>query len=182
MIFNMISPFVLCVTTCILIYINYTLKEKSLHDKRYCKTKTKGMVVGYESRTRFGVNLPIVKYRIGNMSYKTVGPKYEFIIQNKFEMPWINQEILSTSDPMGKIFEYKRTSGAVLNKKINPMKELFPIGTEVDVFYDKFSPEDGCVLRYVDYTKMYRYICCFMALISFMLFIGRCHILLNILL
>lgn len=92
------------------------------------------------------IGLSTVFYTINGKEYKIVGPKYK------------TYKVITKSRPLSKnSMEYKeenqvltinRTSNSFVGKYKNPIEELYPIDSEIDVYYNPENPKLSYVLRY----------------------------------
>ena len=109
-----------------------------------------GIIKKYTLATRggenSGIHLPVVHYIVNGKEYKVVGPEYKAY------------KIIAKSSPCGKnemeykeenqILKINRTSNSFAGVYNNPIEELYPINSEIDVYYDPSNPKLSYVLRY----------------------------------
>ena len=127
-----------------LCFYKYLLQEKK------CTSQVKGTVKKYTLFSHGGktssVNLPVVFYTVNGKQYKVVGPEYRAIktltktspvAQNSMEVYEDNQTLT-----------VKRTKNAFIGIFKNPMEELYPLNSQIDVYYDPENPKLAYVLRY----------------------------------
>lgn len=134
----------------VLILVAFKLFYKYLIQEKKCTNKVKGIIKKYTLTSRGGensaVHLPIVFYTIDGKEYKVVGPEYKAY------------KIITKSTPLNKNnIEYKeenqvltinRTSNTLVGIYKNPMEKLYPINSEIDVYYNPENPKLSYVLRY----------------------------------
>jgi len=134
----------------VLFLIAFKSFYKYLIQEKKCTNKIKGIVKKYTLASRggedSGVHLPVVFYTINGKEYKVVGPEYKAY------------KVITKSTPLSKnSMEYKeenqvliinRTSNSFVGIYKNPIAELYPVGSEVDVYYDPENPKLSFVLRY----------------------------------
>ena len=134
----------------VLFLIAFKSFYKYLIQEKKCTNKVKGIVKKYTLASRggenSGVHLPIVFYTINGKEYKVVGPEYK------------TYKVITKSTPLSKnSMEYKeenqvltinRTSNSFVGIYKNPIKELYPIDSEIDVYYNPENPKLSYVLRY----------------------------------
>lgn len=130
------------------VYYKYLIQEKR------CKARTKGIVKKYTLANRggehSGVHLPIVSFEANRKEYKVTGPEYK------------SYKIVTTSSPLesNSEVEYKEDEKQrlIIKQKVNsfiriyknPMEKIYPIGSEIDVYYDESNPKLAYVLRYIN--------------------------------
>ncbi|MDF9837059.1 MULTISPECIES: DUF3592 domain-containing protein [unclassified Breznakia] len=142
---------VLFVCAIVFIIVAFKVGWKYMIQEERCSEKIKGSVCAYSKRNVGGeysvIRLPIVKYTVDNKEYEIVGPEYSsYRIRST-----VNPFASSTKhnwDIQGQRFRYTIHRKAFINIITNPMKEIYPIGTELDVFYDPNRPTLAYVLRY----------------------------------
>lgn len=121
--------------------IIFKLFDKKMIDK--CKNKVKGKVVKFTLWSNNGVSFPIVEYFVDGIKY-TQRLKYGWIItkSSSFKKP----EMKIVNNVTDKNLKLEKNS----HFSINPLKKQFPIGTELDVYYDPGKPKRSFVMRYVN--------------------------------
>ena len=133
-----------------LFLIAYLMFYKYLVQEKRCTAKTTGVVKGYTMLSyggeNAGVHLPIVHYYVDNKEYKVVGPKYKsYVVKSNIGPLSDNSAIYQGNS---QVLIINRSSNSFVNIRTNFMEEIFPVGTEVDVFYDPKKPKLAYVLRY----------------------------------
>ena len=127
----------------VLFLIAFKLFYKYLIQEKKCTNKVKGIVKKYTLASRggenSGIHLPIVFYTINGKEYKVVGPEYKAY------------KIINKSTPLNKnSMKYKeekqvliinRASNSFVGIYKNPMANLYPIESEVDVYYNPENPK-----------------------------------------
>jgi len=139
----------------ILTYFLY-FKAKGL-DKR-CNKKIEGVVKGYSFKTIGDFHLPLVKYIVNNKEYKVAGPKFKsgkvlyistpFIKETEYETNLTSRDNL----PDKLIVGIKKNSFASIMQ--SPLKDLYPIGQKVNVYYNENNPKEAYIDRYVEPSKI----------------------------
>ena len=136
----------------VLLFLSFKLYYKYLIQEKLCTAKVKGIVKGYTLATRGGENsgicLPIVCYKVDGKEYRVVGPEYK------------SYKIITTSNPLKtsseiEYYEYDNQK-LVITQRVNsfvrvyknPMREIYPKDSEIDVFYYPKKPKISYVLRY----------------------------------
>lgn len=134
----------------VLLFLSFKLFYKYLIQEKRCTSKVKGTIKKYTLASRggenSGIHLPIVYYNVDGKEYKVVGPEYKAYIT------------ISKNSPIGKNqMEYKennqvlkinRTSNSFVGIYKNPIEELYPVNSEIDVYFDPNNPKLSYVLRY----------------------------------
>ncbi len=126
----------------VLIILSILFKMDSDKRLKKCINITKGKIIKYTIWSTDGVHFPIVEYVVNGISY-TQRLKYGWIITkaslfNKIEAR-INNDV--------------KDSNLVINRNAhiftNTLEKDFPIGTELDVYYDPSNPKLSYVMRFV---------------------------------
>lgn len=144
----------LTIFSVVLFIIAFKVYYKYLIQEKRCKARTKGIVKKYTLANRggehSGVHLPIVYYEANGKEYKVTGPEYK------------SYKIVTTSSPLesNSEVEYKEDEKQrlIIKQKVNsfiriyknPMEKIYPIGSEIDVYYDESNPKLAYVLRYIN--------------------------------
>ncbi len=114
-----------------------------------CISKTTGRVVGYSvaEHGESGVHLPVVEYEADNRKFRRKGPIYSFTTVN-VSSPFIKENTCEyTTDIYAQNFKVKTRTNGFISVIRNPMTELFPLGSEVEVYYDPRKPKRAYILR-----------------------------------
>ncbi len=139
----------------VVVFIAFKSFYKYLVQEKRCTKKTKGVVKKYAQTPGNGIYLPKVYYTVDGKEYKVIGPRYRAYITKK------------TSSLTGKnvtdgFFEDEKQRFVVSWKvnsfvgfQENPMVKLYPIGSEIDVFYDPNNPKLSYVSRYCNLKWMF---------------------------
>ena len=156
----------------VLLFLAFKLYYKYLIQEKRCTSKVKGIVERYTSATRggeqSGVRLPVVHYSVNGKDYKVKGPEYK-----SYRTLTVQTMRLTVGDGLDGLKELAKEStmefyedekqrlvvkyntGIPVSIKENPLAELYPIGSELDVFYDSNNPELAYVLRYCDFKSRF---------------------------
>ncbi len=137
----------------ILIVMGCKLGWKYMIQKRRCKARTEGIVVGYAKKISGGqgsqLRLPIVEYMVEGKLYRVTGPEYRAYITKTTSVTDKNSERHQfTTDVHKQTFRENIIRGDFLTVVANPMETLFPQGSHVPVYYDPEQPKLAYVLRY----------------------------------
>lgn len=134
----------------VLLLLAYLLFYKYIVQEKRCTAKTKGIVKKYTLGTRggehSGVHLPIVYYKINDKEYKVIGPEYKgYVIITKESPNRENQEMYREEN---QILAINRSADSYVEIRGHIMSHIYPIGTELEVFYNPQKPKLAYVLRY----------------------------------
>ena len=127
-----------------LIFLIFSIifKNKDKKMVEQCNQKTKGKVIKYTLLDHNGVNLPIVEYIVNNVKYN-----------QKLKYGWIINKSSSFNKVKTKVENNVKEENLVVNSNAhiytNALKEHFPVGTELDVFYNPKNPNKSYVMRFV---------------------------------
>ena len=140
----------LSVGAAVLFLIAFKVCYKYLIQEKKCTAKTTGTVVRYTTAARGGdgaaVCLPVVSYEVGGKIYKAVGPQYKGYVTTSKSTPWSENnygcyeknQVLHIDRSVNSMFGYSR----------NPMEQLYPVHSNIDVYYCPENPKLSYVLRY----------------------------------
>ncbi len=147
---KLIFGILLSIGSLVLIFLAYKLFFKYLVQEKKCTAKTKGIVKKYTLSERggdgSGLHLPIVYYEVDDRQYKVVGPEYKkYIITTKENLSSKNELHYEVNNDT--LIIHKNVN-SLIGVHRNPMRELFPLDSEIDVFYDPTNPKLSYVLRY----------------------------------
>lgn len=139
----------LSIGSLVLFILSFKLFYKYIIQEKRCISKVKGIIKKYTLATRggenSGIHLPIVFYIVNGKEYKVVGPEYKAykiitknspISKNEMEYKEENQ-----------ILKINRISNSFIGVYNNPIEKLYPINSEIDVYYDPNNPKLSYVLR-----------------------------------
>ena len=88
----------------------------------------------------------IVFYNVNGKEYKVVGPEYKAYITISKSSPFSKNKMEYKEN--NQVLKINRTSNSFVGIYKNPIEELYPINTEIDVYYDPNNPKLSYVLRY----------------------------------
>ena len=144
---------VLLIVSFVQFFLAYKLGWKYMIQEERCTSKTTGRIVGY-SMVRQGespLRLPKVEYETNQGTFKITGPEYRSIVTSSFSSPFRKeQEVNYTTDVYSQKFRYHIKRNSMMSVERNPMAVLFPVESEIDVFYDPYKPELAYALRYAN--------------------------------
>ena len=136
----------------LLVWYFLSYKKKKVEVK--CTEKTSGKIIRYSRVLYNNISLPVVEYSVDNISYEVVGPKFKGTVIKTISNPFNNAESeiesnLTTRDKLPEILKLniKRNSIASITK--SPLFDLYPIGSEVEVYYNPNKPKMSYVQRFV---------------------------------
>ena len=126
----------------ILLILSLIFKSKDKKMVEQCSLTTKGKVIKYTLWNNNGVHFPIVEYIVNNTKYNQ-RLKYGWIVNKSSSFNRIKTEVENDV----------KEGNLVINSNVhistNPLKEHFPVGTELDVFYNPQNPNKSYVMRFV---------------------------------
>jgi len=144
------------------ILIWYFLAYKKRDMKKKCISTTNGKVVGYSKVTYNHIKLPVVEYTVDGKNYNVIGPKFKGVVIKSFAMPFYkgNDDIdsnITTIEQLPEVLQINLKDNA-LNNIENPLIKLYPVGSEVTIFYNPSNPKMSYVQRYIDIGWAYNLI------------------------
>jgi hypothetical protein len=132
--------------------------HKYLVMPRLCTAKATGTVTGY-SRFVMGASgyaPPRVRYEAGGVEYVVRGPLYSSYRTVSRTAPWLSNRMTTPmvgSHKTDQVFRAHYDVNGVVGIKA-PALEMFPVGAELDVFYDPLRPK----LAYVERCPKLRWV------------------------
>ena len=134
--------------TIVLLFLSFKLFYKYLIQEKRCTSKVKGIIKKYTLSTRggnnSGIHLPIVYYNVDGKDYKVVGPEYKTYITITKNSPISKNEMEYKEN--NQVLKINRTSNSFMGIYKNPIEELSPINSEIDVYFDPNKPKLSYVL------------------------------------
>ena len=117
-----------------------------------CTEKTEGVIVRYSYALYNGISLPVVEYTVNGNQYKVVGPKFQRAISNTVSTPLgsIVSDVKMDNFEDGEIpqvLRYKIYRNSFISLTKSPLRERFPIGGKVTIYYDPKKPKYSYVER-----------------------------------
>ena len=142
----------LTIFSIVLFIIAFKVYYKYLIQEKRCKARTKGIVKKYTLANRggehSGVHLPIIYYIVNGKEYKVTGPEYKSYKTVTTSSPLeSNSEVEYKEDEKQRLIIKQKVNSFIRIYK-NPMEKIYPIGSEIDVYYDESNPRLAYVLRY----------------------------------
>lgn len=134
----------------VLFLIAFIAFSKYLIQEKKCKLKVKGIIRKYTLASRggdsSGVHLPVVFYTVNGKEYKVVGPEYRAykVVSKRTPSSENNEEYRE----INQVLVINRTANSSIGISRNPIQELFPVNSEIDVYYNPDNPKLSYVLRY----------------------------------
>ena len=126
----------------ILLILSLIFKNKDKKMIEQCTLTTKGKVIKYTLWNNNGVHFPIVEYIVNDTKYNQ-RLKYGWVVNKSSSFNRIKTEVENDV----------KEGNLVINSNVhistNPLKEHFPVGTELDVFYNPQNPDKSYVMRFV---------------------------------
>lgn len=126
----------------ILLIVSLILKNKDKKMTGQCTMMTKGWVIKYTLWNNSGVHFPIVEYIVNDTKYNQ-RLKYGWVVKKSSSFNKIRTEVENDVKDGNLVIK----SNAHIST--NALKEHFPVGTELDVFYNPQNPGKSYVMRYV---------------------------------
>ena len=151
------KPIILIIDICFFIgLINLVLylfyrREKNIQKK--CTAKISGLVVNYDNRNEMVIPLPVVEYIVNGTTYRK---KFEYAYY--VETPRKKEQ--------KDVFDRKYILSAGKNLQL---REIFPKGLAMTVYYNPEKPEKAFVERYAGLDRIFRLLVIIFSIIGFVL-------------
>ena len=144
---NIVFGTLLSLGSLVLFIIAFKVYYKYLIQEKRCTSKVKGIVKRYTlAKMAEGIHLPIVYYTVNNKEYKVVGPEYNSFKEIIKSSSTNKNNISITENNQNLIIN--KISNSFVNISYNYMQKMYPINSEIDVYYDPNNPKLSYVLRY----------------------------------
>lgn len=145
----------------ILFIIYYFVYYKKRNYSKECLIKTNGKIINYSKVLYNNISLPIVEYIVNGEKFTVVGPKFRastFKYSTKY-----NKEIyisnLTDRENLPNVLKVVINPNLYVENSISsyksPLSELYPINSEVDVYYNPNNPKMAYVQRYINPSKLW---------------------------
>ena len=87
------------------------------------------------------ISLPVVEYTANGRTYTVVGPKFSATVTKSFSSPFHRAKTditsnLTTREDLPSVLKLNLRQNSLAGLTESPLLELYPIGSEVDVFYN----------------------------------------------
>ena len=126
----------------IFLILSLIFKNKDKKMVEQCTLTTKGKVIKYTLWNNNGVYFPIVEYIVNNVKYN-----------QRLKYGWIINKSSSFNKVKSEVENDVKNDNLVIRSNThistNALKEHFPVGTELDVFYNPHNPNKSYVMRFV---------------------------------
>lgn len=126
----------------IFLILSLIFKNKDKKMVKQCTLTTKGKVIKYTLWNNNGVHFPIVEYIVNDTKYNQ-RLKYGWIVNKSSSFNKIKTEVENDVKEGNLVIN----SNAYIST--DALKEHFPVGTELDVFYNPQNPDKSYVMRFV---------------------------------
>ena len=136
--------------TNLVLYLFYR-REKNIQKK--CTAKISGIVVDYDNRNEMVIPLPIVEYLVNGETYR-----------KKFEYAYYVEN--SRKKEQKDAFDRKYILSAGKNLQL---REIFPKGSAMTVYYNPEKPEKAFVERYAGLDRIFRLLIIIFSIVGFVL-------------
>ena len=136
--------------TNLVLYLFYR-REKNIQKK--CTAKISGIVVDYDNRNEMVIPLPVVEYMVNEITYR-----------KKFEYAYYIET--SRNKEQKDVFDRKYILSAGKNIQL---REIFPKGSVMTVYYNPEKPEKAFVERYAGLDRIFRLLVIIFSIIGFVL-------------
>lgn len=134
-----------------LVLYRFYRREKNIQKK--CTAKISGLVVNYDNRNEMVILLPVVKYMVN-----------EIIYRKKFEYAYYVET--PRKKEQKDVFDRKYILSA--GNKLQ-LREIFPKGSAMTVYYNPEKPEKAFVERYTSHDKIFKLLIIIFSIIGFVL-------------
>ena len=126
----------------IFLILSLIFKNKDKKMVKQCTLTTKGKVIKYTLWNNNGVHFPIVEYIVNDTKYNQ-RLKYGWIVNKSSSFNKIKTEVEND------VKEGNLVINSNAHISTDALKEHFPVGTELDVFYNPQNPDKSYVMRFV---------------------------------
>ena len=134
-----------------LVLYRFYRREKNIQKK--CTFKIEGLVVDYDNRNEMAIPLPIVEYLVNGTIYRK-NFEYAYYV----ETPRKKEQ--------KDVFDRKYILSAGKNVQL---REIFPKGSAMTVYYNPEKPEKAFVERYAGLDRIFRLLIIIFSIVGFVL-------------
>lgn len=132
----------------------YFFSPKKKQMKKKCTMKITGKIISYSNVLYGGISLPVVSYAVNNVVYKVVGPKFKSYVVKTISNPFNKVESsiesnLTTREELPQTLKMTIRRNGLVSFTKSPLQDLYPVGSDVDVYYNPSNPKMSYVQRYV---------------------------------
>lgn len=130
----------------------YIFVIKHVGKAERCTTHTTGMIIRYSSVNYAGVHIPLVEYLVNEKRYKIAGPKFTGCVVKRVSTPFnsakaVNKSNLTTREELPKTLRVTIYKNSVASVEYTALSDLYPVHSQVDVYYNPDKPRDAFVQR-----------------------------------
>lgn len=155
---NILAAFlsaILAVIMWIMVYL-FGSRKKKLPEK--CSAHTEGRVIQYSSVSYGGIHIPLVEYTAGGNKYKIAGPKFSSAVVTKFSTPFSSRAAqietnITSREELPKKLRVKIRVNSLAGGYISPLRQIYPLDSTVDVYYNPQNPKEAFVQRFEGVNK-----------------------------
>lgn len=142
--------------------VAYVLGYRSRLKGKQCCAHARGTVVRYSAMRYNGFSLPVVQYTVDGLDYEVVGPHFKASVVKSFTAPWNKvkteqQSNIREGEPLPDVLKVNRKYNSFASVSESPLMERYPIGADVDVYYDPRKPKRAYVERYAGFPQFFAF-------------------------
>ena len=90
--------------------------------------------------------MPVVYYEVDGKTYKVIGPEYKDYIIKSTSSPTVENNVECHEENRRLIININKNS--IIGILKNPMEKLYPVESEVEVYYSLENPKLSYAIRY----------------------------------
>ena len=137
----------------------YFFVIRNMNKPNRCVSRTNGKVIRYSSINYSGIHIPLVSYQVDGKEYRIAGPKFKGSMVKTSSTPFEDTETemetnLTTREELPDFLIVRARQNSFLSMTYSPLLALYPIGSDVDVYYNPKKPKDAFVQRHEGYNKV----------------------------
>ena len=137
----------------------YYFGQRKRNKRERCVSHTVGTVIRYSSINYGGINLPLVSYQVNGKDYRIIGPKFRSSWVRTISVPTGNVETmietnLTTREELPDVLKATSKQNSFISVYRSPLESLYPVGSNVDVYYNPGKPKEAFVQRYEGHSKV----------------------------
>lgn len=140
-------------------FVTYLFGIRPLKQKERCTEKTVGKITRLSNIRQGDLYLPLVEYTVDGRQYRVAGPKFRSVITT--DVPTLRghreaeyETNLTTRENLPDSLRIRRRGNFFYSSGTNPFYELYPVGSEVPVYYNPYHPKESYVQRFVGPPKI----------------------------
>lgn len=132
---------------------------KQLSYPKRCTGFVQGKVVGYGPVANVKIHLPKVEYEVDGKTYTIYGPRFSGVVTDVQLFAGGQKEMvtnLTTRENLPSVLKIQVNKNSILGIFESPLKDLYPIESNVPIYYNPNNPSQAYVQRYINQAPKFQ--------------------------